>query len=617
MNLAMQLVGVVIAVVVTTAVAQRLRIPPPMALLVVGIAMSYAIPGAADYHLPPELVLVGLLPPLLYSAAYNTSFIDFRANRRAVLSLSVGLVAVTTLVLGFVIHAIIPQIPLAAGFAIGAVIAPPDAVAATAIARNVGMPRRMVQVLEGESLVNDATSLTLMRAAIVAIGSTVSVLEVGGEFIWAVVGGALFGVLVAAIYSPIRKRITDPSVDSVLSFTIPYLAYIPADEAHASGVISVVVAGLLIGHKAPQLLSGAARLTAEENWRTISFTLEHVVFLLLGMQLRWLIEDVNGQWPWKTVIWLCLGVYVATILTRTVWVMTDGFLRGRRKYSHSWRAFAVISWASMRGVVTVAGAMIVGESVPESYGSLLVLVAFSIVLATILIHGATLPALIRRMGLRGADPAEDALHEASLLAVANDAGLKLLDSLGPDAARPEVLAQLRMRADQRLNRAWERVGVNAAGETPVQEYQRIRMMMLEAERAAVISARDNRLTDDEALRSVIRMLDVEEAILDSQERPQPESDTVLAPNNPHRLCDDLRQATMRPAPDPAQCDRCIADGQQWVALRMCLACGHVGCCDSSVGRHADAHFSETGHPVMRSIEPGQAWRWCYIHQRLG
>ena len=293
-EIALALVAIAVVVVAVSALANRIGWSPPLLLVVVGIVFSF-VPFLPTYELSPELVLVGILPPLLYSAAYNTSFIDFRANRRALISLSVGLVIFTTLIVGFVAAWLIPGLPLAAGFALGAIVAPPDAIAASAVARRVGMPRTIVQVLEGESLVNDATALTALRSAIVAIGGTLTVLQVGWSFIVAAVGGVLFGVIVAFVYAPIRKRISNPSFETILSFTIPYIAYVPAEHFHASGVLAVVVAGLLVGHKAPLLQSGAARLTAEGNWRTVSFFLEQAVFLLIGLQLRSIVDAVIGD----------------------------------------------------------------------------------------------------------------------------------------------------------------------------------------------------------------------------------------------------------------------------------------------------------------------------------
>ena len=624
-ELALSLVGLAVVIVAVSAFANRFGMSPPLLLIVVGLGLSF-MPFVPDYVLSPELVLVGILPPLLYSAAYNTSFIDFRANRRALISLSVGLVIFTTLVVGFVAAWLIPGLPLAAGFALGAIVAPPDAIAASAVARRVGMPRAIVNVLEGESLVNDATALTALRAAILAVSGTFTIVEVGIDFFIAAAGGIVVGVIVAVIYAPIRKRISNPSFETILSFTIPYIAYIPAEEIHASGVLAVVVTGLLVGHKAPFLQSGTARLTAEGNWRTVSFFLEQAVFLLIGLQLLAIAEAVVSDGDdLQMVVLASTGVFLAVVATRIIWVLGDGVLTrlpgiGRKRAVVPWAALTVVSWAGMRGVVTLAAALALPDTVP--YRDLLTLIACVVVVGSILIQGSSLPMLVKRLRLKPPDRAEEALQEAALLDQARKAGLERLDEAAGETDSAEVIARLRVRTEERSNAAWERLGRSTDGaETPIEAYQRLRLEMLLAERAAVLTARDDGKANDDAVRNVIRLLDVEEAMLDRVLDGQvDESRELVAPVGVGQACEHLDAAAARPEPTPrtpGQCEGCLEDGTAWVHLRMCLECGTVGCCDSSVGRHADRHFQETGHPTMRSAEPGEAWRWCYPDQLLG
>lgn len=630
-EIAMSLVAIAVVVCAGSALATRIGWSPPLLLVLVGIIVSL-VPFLPQYELSPELVLVGILPPLLYSAAYNTSFIDFRANRRALISLSVGLVIFTTVIVGFVAAWLIPGLPLAAGFALGAIIAPPDAIAASAVARRVGMPRSIVQVLEGESLVNDATALTLLRSAIFAIGGTLTVVQVGWSFLVAAAGGVVIGIVVALVYSPIRKRISNPSYETIMSFTIPYIAYVLAEELHLgedttpSGVLAVVVAGLLVGHKAPLLQSGAARLTAEGNWRTVSFFLEQAVFLLIGLQLLSIVEAVVGDGESTAMaIWACIGVFVAATVARIVWVFGDGvttrirFLN-RKRAPYPWSFVAVVSWAGMRGVVTLAAALALPEEVP--FRDLLTLIAFFVVVVSILLNGSTLPWLVHRLKLKPPDAAEDALQEAALLDEARKAGLERLESTSADGDPEDVLARLRVRTEERSNAAWERLGrASIGGETPIEAYQRLRLEMLHAERTAVLTARDEGRAHDDAVRNVIRLLDVEEAMLDrTVEEGTDSARELVAPEGVAQNCEHLATFANLPEPEPltpGECAACIAEGTTWVHLRMCLACGTVGCCDSSVSRHAAQHFRETGHPTMRSIEPGEAWRWCYVDEVLG
>ena len=619
---ALGLVAVALCVVVVASVAERFRVAPPLALILAGILISF-IPGIPSYTLSPELVLVGILPPLLFSAAYNTSFIDFRANRRALISLSVGLVIFTTVVVGYAVWWALPGLSLAAGFAIGAIVAPPDAVAATAVARRVGMPRSIVRILEGESLVNDATALTALGTAILAMAGTVTALEIGTDFLLASVGGVVVGVAVSMVAIPIRKRLKTPAVATIFSFTLPYLAYVPAEKLHASGILAVVVAGLLIGHKAPITESGGARLMTESNWRSVSYLLENAVFFLIGMQLRQILQSVSQAGvPATTVIWVCAVAFIAVVVSRLVWVYGDGLIRRispiRKGPAPPWRNLTVVGWAGMRGVVTLAAALSLPESTP--YRPVLVLVAFVVVVGSISLLGSTLPWIVRQLKLAPPDPAEDALAEAALLDEAMKAGLARLDEASTDSDPDDVLARLRVRTDERSNSAWERVAVSRPDtETPIETYQRLRLEMLAAEREAVLAARDAGRATDEALRRVIRYLDVEEAMLDRSPTDTVKLDHELAtPPTLARVCDHLLAARDDVTPKtPGACEECLDEGTTWVHLRLCLTCGHVGCCDSSVRRHATGHFHTVGHPVMRSAEPNERWRWCYSDEILG
>lgn len=614
MEIAVWLVVGVVAVVAFSALANRIGTSAPLILMVFGIVASF-LPGVPEFDLDPTLVLVGILPPLLYSAAYNTSFIDFRSKKGTIASLSVGLVIATSLTVGLITWWLIPDLPFAAGVALGAVVAPPDAVAATAVARRVGMPTAVVQILEGESLVNDATALTMLRAAIAAVAGALTVLQVGVSFLLAAGGGVLVGVIVAAIYIPLRRRMSNPSFDTALSFTVPYIAFIPAEEIHASGVVAVVVAGLLIGHKAPAILSGTARLTVDANWRTVSFLLENAVFLLIGLQLPGLLQALtDSPIPPAVIAVAAVAIYLTTVVTRFAWVFGTALFP--QETGTDAREKTVISWAGMRGVVTLAAALTLPDSVPAR--DVLVFLAFFVVVASLLIQGLSLPWLVRRLRLPPPDPAEQALQEAALLDSVAKVGLERLAEASTGTDPADVLARLRARSEDRRNAAWERVAEPGRAQTPVEIYSRLRLQMLQAERDAVLEARDRGGYSDDAVRQVIRLLDVEEGMLDLGRASTSRGGELTAPTGIAGTCTHLQAAESLPRPDDrVECAACLVDGTSWVHLRMCLTCGSVGCCDSSVKRHADAHFLETGHPVMRSVEPGEAWRWCYVDEVLG
>jgi Na+/H+ antiporter len=620
---AVEILALVMAVAVVAGAARRLGLSPPVVLVVVGF-LAALVPGVPDYTLDPDVVLVGLLPPLLYAAAIRTSLVDVRANRQAIGILAVGAVIFTMFAVGLVAWALIPGVPLAAALALGAIVAPPDAVAATTIARRVGMPRKIVSILEGESLVNDATALVALRSAIIAITASVGVWEVLGSFALSVFGGLAVGLAVATVLAIVRRHVEDPVLDTSLSFVAPFLAYLPAEALHASGVLAVVVTGLLLGHKSPVLQSAASRMSEQTNWRTIAFLLENTVFLLIGLQLPNIISLASKSELGTTrLVAICATILVATIVARIVWIFAAAAVyhfgpEPLRRQAWPWAYATLVSWAGMRGVVTIAAAFLLPRDTPQR--SILVLAAVVVVAGSLLVQGTTLPLLVRRLGLPGPDAAEDNLQEAALLSRAARAGLERLEELRRPTDDAEVLALLEARTQQRANSAWERLGNRTGtGETPSETYRRLRLKMLAAERDVVLKARDSGTADDEVLREVLATLDSEESLLDRLTTKNDEVDRDLtAKAQREDNCEHLAAAPVAVRPrTPKGCERCLAEGTRWVHLRLCLSCGHVGCCDSSPQKHATGHFHETEHPVMRSFEPGEAWRWCYVDDRVG
>jgi CPA1 family monovalent cation:H+ antiporter len=624
-ELALTLLAVVATVVVFSGLARRAGLAAPLVLIVVGVVGSY-LPFIREPSLSPDVVLVGLLPPILYAAAIRTSLVDFRDNRTTIIGLSVGLVLFTALGVGLVTYWLLP-IPFAAAFALGAIVGPPDAVAASAVARRIGLPRRMVSVLEGESLVNDATALVSLRTAVAALtaASTVSLGGVALGFGWAVVGGVGTGVVVALVVGLIRSREEDTVIDTALSFLVPYLAYLPAEKLHASGVLAVVVAGLLLSHKSPVIQTASSRMSERINWRTLQFILENSVFLLIGLQMRRILGDVaDSGLGWGTIALVCGAVFATVVLLRPVWVFPFRWLKVRLgpRSGHvlaPWTDSAVLSWAGMRGVVTLAAALTLPQSTPQR--SLLVTAAMTVTVGTLLLEGTTLPWLARLLGVRGPDPREDALQEASILQSSVAAGLAALEEC--EDVDPEMMDHLRERAENRTNIVWERLGQGREDghEPPSETYRRLRMVMLRAERRELLRLRDTRSADQEVLGHVMAQLDVEESMLDRiEERTEAlRDDPLLPPERPEGECEHLAGHHDRfvPPRTPHGCEECLAAGDTWVHLRLCLDCGHVGCCDSSPNRHASAHYRDVDHPVMRSFEPGEAWRWCFVDEQLG
>ena len=624
MEIALGLLVLVAVVCAGSALGRKLNISVPLLLVLVGVAGSF-LPFVPDVELNPEVVLVGLLPPLLYAAALQTSLFDFRSNRRAIGLLSVGYVIFGTITVGLVVWWLFPEIPLAAAFALGAVLAPPDAVAATAIARRVGMPRRIVTILEGESLVNDATALICLRAAIAAISGAVSVAGIAADFVLAAGGGVVVGIAAAYVLTALRKRIRNVAINTSTSLVAPLVAYLPAEAIHASGVLAVVVTGLIMGTKAPSMPNGAARLSQRSNWNTVQFLLENSVFLLIGLQVRTIVEGVQDDSLGVGRIWMgCALILLAVLALRPVWVFPATYLPRlipavrRHDPAPPWQYAAIVSWAGMRGVVTLAAVLVLPEDL--EHRSVLILAALVVVGGTLTLQGFTLPALVRGLGVRGPDQREDALNQASLMQLATAAGVERLHELRTDDDPPEVVNMLKRRTQERGLAAWERLGrPSSETATPSERYARLRLAMLDAERAKVLELRRGGEYAQEVLSAVLERLDVEESMLDValDEMDTAEGGGGEGVAKPGGVCDHLEAATPLQVPDGAFCDDCRREGTTTVHLRMCLECGKVGCCDSSPATHASRHYEATGHPVMRSIEPGEDWRWCYQDDLLG
>jgi CPA1 family monovalent cation:H+ antiporter len=516
------LIALLIGSLAVTAVCRRLRVAPPLVLVVVGIAVSF-VPFVPDFRIDPDFVLLVVLTPLLYSAALDSSYLGFRANIRPIGLLAVGLVIFTTVAVGVAAWWLIPGLPLPAALVLGAVVAPPDAVAAVAVGRQLGLPRRMMTVLAGESLINDATALTVFRVAVAAAaGAGVSLLSGVGMFLVAGVGGTLVGLVMAWLVHQIRVRLNDPPIESALGLVVPFAVYLVAEEAHASGLLAVVVAGLYLGYRAPET-GYATRLQDEAVWRASDTVLESVVFALIGLQLTTVAREVGAIGP---LVLVGLALTAVAVVARIVWVYPATYLprlmfprvRARDPYP-SWRQPAVLSWAGMRGVVSLAAAFAITAQVPQR--EKLVFLAFVVTVATLLLHGTTLPWLIRRLGIYGEESTSDALAEAEAQHAAGRAAVARLDELAGEDGGPNEhsVRKLRYMAQMRTNSSWERLGRDAseAGESPSAAHRRLRRAMVAAERETFVRFRDERRIDDEVLRRVLRELDLEEAMLSRDE----------------------------------------------------------------------------------------------------
>ncbi|MDQ7909249.1 Na+/H+ antiporter [Phytohabitans sp. ZYX-F-186] len=514
-----EIVALVAIAMIGTAFARKLGLLAPIVLVVAGLGLSF-LPFVPEVHLEPELVLVGILPPLLYVAAIEMSVPAFRFNLRPILLLAVGLVVFTAFVVGTVLHLLLPDVPYPLCVAFGAVVAPPDAVAATAVARRIGLPRRLVTILEGESLINDATALVTLRVSVAAAtGAAVGFLDVAADVALAAGGGIAIGGAGALVLAFLHKRIKDPLIDTALSLLTPFLIVLPAEAVHSSGVVAVVVAGLYIGHRMPTLMSAASRLQTDGFWRMVRFLLEGMVFLLVGLQLREILRDLDT--PLSEVVWVTAVVVLTLILARFVWVFPATYAarlvpRARHRDPATSASYpAVIGWAGMRGVVTLAAALALPETSEVAYPrELFVWLAFAVIVVTLVLQGATLPWYARRLRVPPDDPTQDTLAEAAIQNAASRAARDRLEALA-DGAPAITVERLRELAEHRNNKAWERLGGGA--ETPSRAYGRLRREMIDAEREVFRSARDEGRIPEEVLRRAQRDLDLEESLLQRTE----------------------------------------------------------------------------------------------------
>ncbi|MFH8893253.1 Na+/H+ antiporter [Streptomyces sp. NPDC017949] len=514
------LVALVAGSAAVAGLARRTPVPAPLLLVAVGLIAAY-VPGVPPYVLDPHIVLPLLLPPLLHTAAVDSSYLDLRANVRPIALLSVGYVLFATLAVGYAAYLLVPGLSLPVALVLGAVIAPPDAVAATAIARKLRLPNRITTILQGESLVNDATAITAYKVALAAAVG-VGAGWAGGiaEFLLASVGGVGVGLLLMVPIHQLRKRLKEPLLQNTLSLLIPFVAYAAAERVHASGVLAVVVVALYLGHRNWQV-DFATRLQEEAVWKVVSFVLESVVFALIGLQLPVVLKGL-GEYEPSSVVWYAVAVFVAVVVARFLWVFPATFLPRwlserirKREPETNWKAPVIVGWAGMRGVVSLAIAFSVPMDVPHR--NLILFLTFTTVIGTLVVQGLTLPPLIKLLKLPPRDVRAETLAEAQAQSEASRAAedrlAELLEDSEHNALPPPLVERLRTVLERRRNAVWERLGeVNArTGESADDVYRRLAREMIASEREVFVALRDARRIDDEMLRALLRRLDLEEA----------------------------------------------------------------------------------------------------------
>ncbi|GAA4526643.1 sodium:proton antiporter [Brachybacterium paraconglomeratum] len=552
----LELVAVVgvLLIVASSYFAGKFGVATPIVLVLLGLGLSF-LPGMPPIAPDPALILAGVLPPLLYSAAVNMPVVDFRRDLRTIGALSVVLVLVSAFGTGALLWWIFPDLGIAAAIAVGAVISPPDAVAATTIGKRLGLPPRLLTILEGEGLVNDATALVLLRTAVAATAGAFSFWQAAGDFAYAVVIAVVIGGFVGVLAVRVRSRIDQPALTTAISFVVPFIAFLPAEALGASGVLAVVAAGLATGAGGVRRLSVQGRTAERLNWLTIQLLLENGVFLLMGLQLRTLVADVRSAGLSVTdSVWIGIAMVLALAVIRTVFVVPVVLAARRRRSGHlekarrfeeildqvsqddrlpqhprrarieRWlqrhqadarfyagnglglRGGAVIAWAGMRGVVTLAAVQSLPLDFP--YRSQLVLLAFVVAVVTLVGQGGTLPLLIRVLGIRGTDE-EQAQRELSLLLgeLREASAVQVLDN--PDLRRRggEPFDSAVLEKFRRLHSRTQEPQPAGVQEPLKAQLPELSQLLLEVQQDALNEARSIGAYDSHTIARAQRMLD--------------------------------------------------------------------------------------------------------------
>lgn len=521
------ILGLLVGVAVLSALARQIHVPPAI-VLVIGGALFGLIPGLPPVHLDPDLVFLFFLPPLLYPAALFTSWRDFRANLRPISFLAVGLVLFTTVAIAWLAHRVI-GVPLAAGFVLGAIISPPDAVAATAITQRVRVPRRIITILEGESLVNDATALVAYRFAVAAmVTGAFSWADAGWRFLVVGAGGLAIGLAIGKIVAGIQQRLDDPPVQVTISLLTPFAAYVLADRLDVSGVLAVVTAGVYLGWRSPEITTARMRLLVRPVWETIGFVLNGFIFILIGLQLPEVLDAVSAHSPSQLAV-SALLISLAVILVRVLWVFPAAYLprwlfrsiRERDPYP-GWQPVMLIGWTGMRGVVSLAAALAVpfalADGSPFPGRSLILFLTFAVIVATLVVQGLSLPMIIRWLRIEDDGAVEAEEREARLKA--NQAALARLNEL---AESPSITAELvqRMRVEYEDRIRQLELAESTDGDQShrlfAPDYEELSREILQVERRVILQLRNEHVINDEVLRRIQRDIDLAEARL--QRRP--------------------------------------------------------------------------------------------------
>ena len=513
------LLALMVAVAGLSVLARLVRVPYPILLVLGGLVLGF-LPGMPPVELPPELVLVVFLPPLLYWAGFFSSPRDLLADARAISMVAVGLVLATMAAVAVAAHAAIDGLGWPAAFALGAIVSPTDPLAATAIGRRLGIPRRLITLLEGESLVNDASALVAYRLAVAAaVSGTFVAWQAGLRFVVGAAGGVAVGLAVGWLVAELRRRLDDPVVEIVISVVTGYAAYLPAELLHVSGVLAAVAAGLYLGWRAPALASASTRLLGFSFWEVLVYLANAVLFILVGLQLHPILSGLAGT-AVAVLVGQALLVSAVVVAVRLGWVFSVPYLvrlldrrPGQRARRVGARERLVLGWSGMRGAVSLAAALALPLDFPLR--NLILFLTFAVILATLVVQGLTLPTLIRR--LRFQDDGSEQREELQARLAATHAALERLDELAvEDWTRDDTVERLHRLFEFRRRRLKERAGIweDDGAQDRSLAYQRLVRELLVAQRQAIVVLRNQGQISNDVMHRIERELDLEDTRLE-------------------------------------------------------------------------------------------------------
>lgn len=515
------ILGLLACVVALAALGRYIRMPYPTMMVIAGLGIGFIprlFPHLPKIGLSPDVVFLVFLPPILYAAAWNTWWKDFRRNIRPISLMAVGLVLATAAGVAAVAHWAIPGMTWPVAILLGAIVSPPDAAAATAITQRLKVSRRIVTIVEGESLVNDASGLILYRVAVAAIAAgSFSAADAGSDLLRAGPGGIVIGLVAGLVVSTLHKRLKDPTITTALSILAPYIAYLPAELMGLSGVLATVVAGLFVSVRSPKIFSPQARLQAVHVWELLVLLLNGLVFVLIGLQLPEVLEAAS-DYSIAALAWYAFAVSTAAVAVRFAWVygmaLAMRVLPWTRPLRMPWRPLTVIAWTGMRGIVSLAAALALpltlhDKVTPFPNRNLVILLTFGVIFATLVLQSLSLPILIRLLGREVADDNEYEEIVARLMSAGR--ALKHLETLAAAAPEDQTIEQVKRDYLARVNLAAAEVrGETEAGRGRSRPEDRVRREAITAERKALLEMRNSGELSEDVFRKIERDLDLEE-----------------------------------------------------------------------------------------------------------